>query len=91
MSQMNAFMARIAADSKLPERVAALPDVESFVALANDLGFEISAADITDFSEAELSDDDLAHAAGGSLMDEGPATGGPYDPGFVFMPKFGIH
>jgi predicted ribosomally synthesized peptide with nif11-like leader len=77
MSQMNAFMAQIAADAKLQERVAALPDAESFVALASELGFDISTADIPGFSEAELSEDDLAHASGGLLVEEGPATNLP--------------
>ncbi len=71
MSQMNAFMAQIAADAKLQERVAALPDAESFVALASELGFDISTADIPGFSEAELSEDDLANAAGGTGFEFG--------------------
>ena len=73
MSQenLNAFIAQVQSDSGLLEKLKAVTDAKSAVAIAKSAGFEITAGDLIRQQAkiaSELSDDELEKVSGGTAL-----------------------
>ena len=64
--QLKAFLEAVKADTGLQEKLKAATDLDAVVAIAKAAGFVISADDLKR-AQAEVSDEELEGAAGGSL------------------------
>lgn len=64
-SQLKNFLEALKLDAALRQRIQEASDNADIVAIASDAGYAISMDDLTG-AEAELSDEDLENAAGGS-------------------------
>lgn len=65
--QFKAFIAKAEADTSLQEKLKAAADANTVVAIAKAAGFSITAVDLPEVSEAELSDEELEGVAGGVM------------------------
>jgi len=63
--QFKAFIAKAQADTSLQKKLKAAADANTVVAIAKAAGFSITADDLPEVSEAELSDEELEGVAGG--------------------------
>ena len=68
--QLKAFLEKVKADTSLQEKLKAAADSDAVLAIAKDAGFSISAEDLKNAPQEELSDEELEGVAGG-----GPNTG----------------
>ena len=68
--QLKAFLEAVKADTGLQEKLKAATDNDAVAAIAKDAGFSISAEDLKNAPQEELSDEELEGVAGG-----GPNTG----------------
>jgi len=66
--QLRAFLDKVKADAGLQEKLKAAVDADAVVAIAKAAGFVISADDLKR-AQAEVSDDKLEGAAGGTCWD----------------------
>ena len=63
--QFKAFIAKAQADTSLQKKLKAAADANTVVAIAKAAGFSITADDLPEVSEAELSLEELEDVAGG--------------------------
>ena len=65
--QLNAFLEKVKADTKLQEKLNGAADADAVVEIAKAAGFSITAEDIRSMQSesVELSDEELEGAAGG--------------------------
>ena len=63
--QLKAFMEAVKADAGLQEKLNVATDADAVVAIAKEAGFSISADDVKK-AQAEVSDEELENAAGGT-------------------------
>ena len=63
--QLKAFLEKVKADTSLQEKLKATADSDAVVAIAKEVGFMISADDLTK-AQSELSEEELEGAAGGT-------------------------
>ena len=70
--QLKAFSKKIASDTELQETLKAATCLEAIIEIAKAAGFSITTVDIqsikSESEEAELTEDELASAAGGAFM-----------------------
>ena len=69
------FLEKVSEDRALAEKVGAEKDPQALIALAKEMGFELTAADLERPAE-ELSDDELDTVAGGGDVSCACAMGG---------------
>ena len=72
--QLSALLAKLKDDAGLQEKLKGAADLDAFVALAKEAGFDISKADWLRYQAnqtLELSDEDLEKVAGGIADDPG--------------------
>ena len=70
LETLNAFIAKVESDSSLQEQLNNVNDANEAIAIANSVGFEITAGDLIRQQTkvaAELSDEELEGVAGGGL------------------------
>ena len=63
--QLNAFLEKVKADTSLQEKLKSAADANAVAAIAKEVGFSISADDLTTKAQSELSDKELEGVAGG--------------------------
>ena len=63
--QLKAFLEKVKADTSLQEKLNEAADADAVVEIAKEAGFSITAEDMQS-STAELSDEELEEAAGGT-------------------------
>ena len=63
--QLKAFLEKVKADTSLQEKLKAAADSDAVLAIAKDAGFSISADDLKNAPQEELSDEELESVAGG--------------------------
>lgn len=69
--QVRGLLAAVAADASVGERFAKLPNIEAAVELASELGFTVTAEELTEAvaqAGVELSDEELASTSGGLVQ-----------------------
>jgi predicted ribosomally synthesized peptide with nif11-like leader len=74
--QLSALLAKLKDDAGLQEKLKGAADLDAFVALAKEAGFDISKADWLRYQAnqtLELSDEDLEKVAGGKAADTNEA------------------
>jgi len=69
--QLKAFIEKVQSDASLQEQLKAAADANAVAAIAKEAGFSISADDLKNAQPIELSDEELAHVAGGVDVMEG--------------------
>ena len=62
--QLKAFLEKVKVDTSLQDKLKAAADSDAVLAIAKELGFMISAEDLTE-AQSEVSDEELEGAAGG--------------------------
>ena len=62
--QLKAFIEKVKGDPSLQDKLKAAADSDAVLAIAKELGFMISAEDLTE-AQSEVSDEELEGAAGG--------------------------
>ncbi len=62
--QLKAFLEKVKADTSLQEKLKAAADANAVAAIAKEVGFSISADDLTK-AQSELSEEELDGVAGG--------------------------
>ncbi len=62
--QLKAFLEKVQGDTSLQEKLKAAADANAVAAIAKEVGFSISADDLTK-AQSELSDEELEGVAGG--------------------------
>ena len=65
LEQLKAFLEKVKADSSLQEKLKVATDPEAVVVIAKEVGFSISADDLTN---PKLSDEELEGLAGGNCI-----------------------
>ncbi len=65
--QLKAFLESVKADAGLQEKLKAAADAEAVVAIAKAAGFVISAEELKNRSQAEISEEELEAVAGGTV------------------------
>ena len=63
--QLKAFLEKVKDDTSLQEKLKAAADSDAILAVAKDAGFSISADDLKNAPQEELSDEELESVAGG--------------------------
>ena len=63
--QLKAFLEKVKADTSLQEKLKSAADANAVAAIAKEVGFSISADDLTTKAQSELSDKELEGVAGG--------------------------
>ena len=63
--QLKAFLEAVKADTGLQEKLKAATDNDAVAAIAKDAGFSISAEDLKNAPQEELSDEELEGVTGG--------------------------
>lgn len=71
-----AFLEKVSEGEALAAKVSKETDKNAIIAMAKELGVELTLADFEDKAEAELSDDDLDAVTGGSDVSCACAMGG---------------
>ena len=66
-AQLKAFLEKVKGDTTLQEQLNAATDADTVVEIAKEAGFVISADDVKK-AQAEVSDEELENAAGGTLF-----------------------
>jgi predicted ribosomally synthesized peptide with nif11-like leader len=67
--QLRAFLEAVKSDATLQEKLKGVSDPDQLVALAKQMGFEVSALELSKLNEdKELSDEELETVAGGGTM-----------------------
>ena len=74
--QLKAFLEKVKADTSLQEQLNAATNIDAVVEIAKASGFVISADDLKK-AQAEVSDEELENAAGGTLIIPPPTRGYP--------------
>ena len=69
--QLKAFLEKVQADTSLQEKLKAAADANAVAAIAKEVGFSISADDLTK-AQSELSEEELEGVAGGFTNVCGP-------------------
>ena len=64
--QLKSFLEKVQGDTNLQEKLKAAADSDAALAIAKEAGFSISANDLKK-AQSEVSDDQLANAAGGNV------------------------
>jgi predicted ribosomally synthesized peptide with nif11-like leader len=81
--QLLALLAKLQDDSGLREKLQGTADLDAAIALAKELGFEVSKADWMKYQASqtqELSDEELEYVTGGAHTVVGPS------PTYAFIP-----
>ena len=68
--QLSALLAKLKEDTGLQEKLKGVTDLDAFLAIANEAGFDVSKVELLKFQAAqtlELSDEELESVAGGTL------------------------
>ncbi len=63
--QLKAFLEKVKGDTSLQEKLKAAADADAVAAIAKEAGFSISADDLTNKDQSELSEEELEGVAGG--------------------------
>ena len=63
--QLKAFIVKVKSDTSLQDKLKAAIDNDAVAAIAKDAGFSISADDLKNAPQEELSDEELESVAGG--------------------------
>ena len=63
--QLKAFLEKVKGDNNLQEKLKAATDNDAVAAIAKDTGFSISAEDLKNAPQEELSDEELEGVTGG--------------------------
>ena len=63
--QLKAFLEKVKGDTSLQEKLKAATDNDAVAAIAKDAGFSISAEDLKNAPQEELSDEELEGVTGG--------------------------
>ena len=63
--QLTAFLAEVKDNTNLQEQLKTATNVDAVAAIAKEAGFKISAEDLKNAQPTELSEQELAHVAGG--------------------------
>jgi len=64
--QLKSFLEKVKGDNNLQEKLKAAGDADAVLAIAKDAGFSISPDDLKK-AQAEVSDEELENAAGGTM------------------------
>jgi predicted ribosomally synthesized peptide with nif11-like leader len=68
--QLSVLLAKLKEDSSLREKLQGAGDLDTFIAMAKEAGFDVSKADLLKYQakakEVELSDEELEEVAGGT-------------------------
>ena len=68
--QLKAFLEKVKADTSLQEQLKAAADSDAVLTIAKEAGFKISADDLKNAAQSEISEEELENVAGGGCVEE---------------------